>query len=312
MADPAQSLLRIPLARAGRRRKTSVLRSLQPLFWIAPAFLVVFVFTHLPLLLEAVLSLVSANGIDQPSFIGLANYREIFGDADFWSALTNNLIYAVTTVAGKIALALLLAIALNRAIPGRGYFRTVLFLPVVLSFVAIGVIWSFMLSFNYGILNLTLSMLGLDWLKHDWLGSADTALGSVIFVDIWKWFGFHMVIYLAGLQSIPKDLYEAAALDGAGAFSRFWRLTLPLLRPFTGINIMLATLGAFNVFDLIYVMTQGGPFKATNVAMVEIYLQAFQFNRFGYSAAMSVVLLLLVGILSASLLSILNRGRTPQ
>ena len=201
-------------------------------------------------------------------------------------------------------LSLVLAVLLNQRLFGRNIFRTVLFLPVILSFVAIGVIWTLFYNFDHGILNATLRALGLRGLTQDWLGSANTALGAVIFVDIWKWTGFHLVIYLAGLQSIPADLYEAALIDGANAWQRFWRITVPLLQPFTAINVLLASLGAFSVFDLIYVMTQGGPFNATNVAMLEIYLQAFQFNRLGYAGAMSVILLALVAAMSIVILRI--------
>jgi ABC-type sugar transport system permease subunit len=280
------------------------LRKVEPLFWVAPAFCVLFVFTHLPILLESVLSLVAADGFSPPRFIGLNNYIEVLSNHDFWEALGHNVIYAIATVVGKVGLSLLLAVLLNQRLFGRNIFRTVLFLPVVLSFVAIGVIWTLFFNFDYGILNAVLVAIGLQGLKHDWLGSADTALGAVIFVDIWKWSGFHLVIYLAGLQSIPKDLYEAARIDGANAWQRFRRITIPLLQPFTAINVLLASLGAFSVFDLIYVMTQGGPFKATNVAMVEVYLQAFQFNRLGYAGAMSIVLLALVATMSIVILRI--------
>jgi len=251
-----------------------------------------------------VLSLVAADGFSPPRFIGLNNYIEVLSNQDFWEALGHNVIYAIATVVGKVGLSLLLAVLLNQQLSGRNIFRTVLFLPVVLSFVAIGVIWTLFFNFDYGVLNALLGAIGLQGLKHDWLGSADTALGAVIFVDIWKWSGFHLVIYLAGLQSIPRDLYEAARIDGANAWQRFRRITIPLLQPFTAINVLLATLGAFSVFDLIYVMTQGGPFKATNVAMVEIYLQAFQFNRLGYAGAMSIVLLALVAAMSIVILRI--------
>jgi ABC-type sugar transport system permease subunit len=128
-------------------------------------------------------------------------------------------------------------------------------------------------------------------------------------VDIWKWFGFHMVINLAGLQSIPNELYEAARIDGASAWQSFWRVTLPLLKPVTMINVLLATSGAFNVFDLVYVMTEGGPVNATDVAMLHIYTQAFQFYRFGYAAAMSYILLILVGIVSLVLMRMMRQER---
>jgi ABC-type sugar transport system permease subunit len=285
------------------------LRKLEPYCWVAPACCVLFIFTHLPILLEGALSLLAADGFSPPRFIGLNNYLEVLSNQDFWEAIVHNIIYAATTVAGKIALSLFLAVLLNQNLFGRSTFRTILFLPVVLSFVAIGVIWTLFFNFDYGVLNAILNALGLRAVRQDWLGSADTALGAVIFVDIWKWTGFHLVIYLAGLQSIPKDLYEAALLDGASAFQRFWRITVPLLQPFTAINVLLASLGAFSVFDLIYVMTQGGPFKATNVAMVEVYLQAFQFNRFGYAGAMSVVLLGLVATMSVLILR-LTKAKT--
>jgi len=288
----------------GSRSVKRLLRRLEPYFWVAPACCVLFVFTHLPILLEGVLSLLAADGFSTPRFIGFNNYLEVFSNQDFWEAIGHNVIYTVATVAGKVVLSLLLAVVLNRQLRGRHIFRTILFLPVVLSFVAIGVLWTLFLNFDYGVLNAILHALGLNALRQDWLGSAETALAAVIFVDIWKWTGFHLVIYLAGLQSIPQDLYEAALLDGANVVQRFWRITVPLLRPFTAINVLVASLGGFSVFDLIYVMTQGGPFKATNVAMVEVYLQAFQFNRLGYAGAMSVVLLGLVATMSVLILRI--------
>jgi ABC-type sugar transport system permease subunit len=289
----------------GRRAPSRFfVHKVEPYLWVAPAFCVLFVFTHLPILLESVLGLSAANGFSAPRFIGLQNYLEVLSDQDFWAAIWHNIIYAIATVTGKVVLSLVLAVLLNQRLFGRDIFRTVLFLPVILSFVAIGVIWTLFYNFDHGILNATLRALGLRGLTQDWLGSANTALGAVIFVDIWKWTGFHLVIYLAGLQSIPADLYEAALIDGANAWQRFWRITVPLLQPFTAINVLLASLGAFSVFDLIYVMTQGGPFNATNVAMLEIYLQAFQFNRLGYAGAMSLILLALVAAMSIVILRI--------
>jgi ABC-type sugar transport system permease subunit len=204
---------------------------------------------------------------------------------------------------------LALAVLLNRALRGRAVFRTVLFMPVVMSFVVVGLIWSWIYNYNFGLLNAILGMLGLQAWKQDWLGNASIALGALIVVDIWKWFGFHMVINLAGLQSIPNELYEAARIDGASAWQSFWRVTLPLLKPVTMINVLLATSGAFNVFDLVYVMTEGGPVNATDVAMLHIYTQAFQFYRFGYAAAMSYILLILVGIVSLVLMRMMRQER---
>jgi ABC-type sugar transport system permease subunit len=182
-------------------------------------------------------------------------------------------------------------------------------MPVVMSFVVVGLIWNWIYNYNFGLLNAVLNLLGLGAWKHDWLGDTSTALGALIVVDIWKWFGFHMVINLAGLQSIPNELYESARIDGANSWQSFWHITLPLLVPVTMINVLLATAGAFTVFDLVYVMTDGGPVNATDVAMVHIYTQAFQFNQFGYAAAMSYVLLALISIVSLVLMRLLRQER---
>jgi ABC-type sugar transport system permease subunit len=252
--------------------------------------------------LEFILSFFAADGFAPPKWIGLNNYFAAFHDADFWGALINNVWYAVWTVTGKLSLSLLVATLLNQRIRGRAFLRSIFFLPVVLSFVAVGIIWTLIYNFDYGIINVSLNAVGLGWLKSDWLGSPETAFGAVVLVDLWKWTGFHVVIYLAGLQSIPSDLQEAAALDGAGPWQRFWRITVPLLKPFTAINALLATLGSLSVFDLVYVMTQGGPVKATDVVMIEVYNQAFQFNQLGYAAAMSSIMLVLIVLVSITLL----------
>src|SRR3981081_1374079 len=298
---------RLPGARAGRS-----LRRFEFVFWLAPALLLVGALTYLPILTEVGLSLFVADGFSAPRFVGFANYSQAAWTPVVWAPLLNNVWYAAGTVSGKLILALIAALLLNGQFRGRAVFRAVFFLPVILSFVAIGLLWTLIFNYNYGLINFVLQAVGLADLKRDWLGTPETAFPAVIFVDLWKWTGFHVVIYLAGLQSIPGDLYEAAALDGASGWQIFWRLTLPLLKPFTAVNVVIASLGAFSVFDLIYVMTQGGPFKSTNVAMIEVYLQAFQFNQFGYAAALSVLLLLLIAGLSFGLLRIFGSNTVER
>lgn len=282
---------------------------LEPYLWVAPAVIVFFIFTLLPLLVGLWLSFVSWDGLAAVRPVGLANYADVLRDNTFWQAIQHNAIYAAGTVVGKVVLALALAVLLNQTLPGRAIFRTALFLPVVLSFIVVGLLWSWIYNYNFGLANGLLTTLGLGSLKQDWLGNSSLALGALIVVDIWKWFGFHMVINLAGLQSIPPEMYEAARIDGANSWQLFRRITIPLLQPVTMINVTLATLGAFNVFDLVYVMTEGGPANSTNVAMMDIYLQAFQFYRFGYASAMSFVLLILVSIISLGILRVMNRER---
>lgn len=299
-AGPALS----PEANLSIARRGRAMRRFEFVVWLAPAVLLVGALTYLPILLEVVLSFFAADGFSVPRYVGLANYAQAIGQPDFWAALLNNVWYAIGTVSGKIILALMAALLLNGSFRGRALFRAVFFLPVILSFVAIGLLWTLIFNYNYGLINFLLQSVGLADLKRDWLGSPETAFPAVIFVDLWKWTGFHVVIYLAGLQSISSDLYEAAALDGASRWQMLWRITVPLLKPFTAVNVVIASLGAFSVFDLVYVMTQGGPFKSTNVAMIEVYLQAFQFNQFGYAAALSAVVLFLIGGLSFALLRI--------
>ncbi len=241
--------------------------------------------------------------------MGFQNYIDAMHDGTYWTALEHNVIYAVGTVTGKMVLGFGLALVLNRAMPGRAVFRTALFLPVVLSFVVVGLMWNWIYDYNSGLINDGLGAVGLGSLKEAWLGSISLALYALIIVDIWKWFGFHMVIFLAGLQSIPSELYEASRIDGSSTWDEIRLITLPLMVPVIMINVILASSGAFNVFDIVYVMTTGGPVNATNVAMVDIYTEAFQFNQFGYASALSIVQLILVSAISLVILRLLRRER---
>ena len=282
---------------------------LQPYLFVLPALSLFCVFTLLPMFIGFGLSFVDWNGFNTPSWVGLTNFANGFRDADFWQGVEHNAIFAAFTVAGKISLALLLAVLINRRMPARAAIRTLLFLPVILSPVILGLVWQFLIyDYQTGMLSTTLGNLGLARWQHVWLGT-DTALAALIAVDIWRWFGFHLVIYLAALQGIPDDLYEAARLDGANRWNLFWRITLPLLQPVTAVNIVLATLGGFNIFDLVYVMTKGGPFNATNVAVMDIYTQAFQYNQFSYASALSIILF---GMVTALALLILRLLRTER
>ena len=287
---------------AGRPRvATSAWRSarLTPYLWVLPAVALFVVFRLYPMAFGLYLSLNEWDGIKPMVFRGLANYRQaLFEDAVFWLALWHNVAFAVGTVIGKNGLAIVLAVLLNADIRGRTFFRTTLFMPVVMSFVVVGLLWGWIFNFQFGLLNSLLVAAGLDGWRTDWLGDPRLALFSLIGVDVWKWYGFHMVIYLAGLQTIPPVLYEAAIIDGATAWQQFRRVTLPLLRPIVVVNVTLALMGAFNVFDLIYVMTQGGPANATNVVMIHAYLQGFKFYQMGYASAISYVLMLIVIVVS--------------
>ena len=275
--------------------------------WILPGLILFFVFVHLPMIIQVVMSF-GPDQLGKPFVLGIKNYADLFADKKFWGALTHNLHYAVASVIGKIVLSFALALALNGAFRGRTFFRAVFFLPVVISFVAIGTVWGFMLQYQYGAVNVALKTLGLGSLVFDWLGDPRFAMWSIILVDIWKWTGFHVVIYLAGLQSLPGEVEEAAVIDGANPWQRFWYVTVPLMQRYTLTNVIIATLGAFSVFDLVFVMTKGGPFNSTQVAMTQVYLNAFQFQRFGYASAEATVLLVIMALVSAVLLRLSQRA----
>jgi ABC-type sugar transport system permease subunit len=286
------------------------MQALSPYLWVLPAILLYGLFNTVPLVAGIWLSLLRWDGIEPPRFIGLRNFQRLFRDEKLAAALLHNVQYAVGTVGGKVVLSLFLALLLNQALRGRGFYRTALFMPVVMSFVVVGILWTWIYNDSFGIVNNLLRAVGLDALALDWLGNPRVALWSLIAVDIWKWYGFHMVIFLAGLQTIPAELYEAARVDGASRLRQLRSITLPLLKPVMTVNVTLSLLGAMNVFDIPFVMTQGGPGDATNVLALHIYIQAFKFNRIGYGTALSYTLFVLVTVIALAQLKLLTRDDT--
>lgn len=282
-------------------------RNLTPYLWVLPALLFYIVFKLLPMIVGLYLTLIQWDGIEPPKFVGLQNFQRILTDEVIPLALLNNVKYAVGTVIGKMILALFLALILNQALRGRGIYRTTLFMPVVMSFVVVGILWSWLYNGQFGLLNNLLHKLKLDFLILDWLGDTKVALWSLVVVDIWKWYGFHMVIFLAGLQTISQELYEAARIDGAARWQQFTKITLPLLQPVMLVNVTLSLMGAFNVFDIPYVMTEGGPANSTLVMALHIYISGFKFYKFGYAAALSYVLLTLVTVMAAVQMRFMSR-----
>ncbi len=296
----------LPLS-AQRKQQKQRRASLAPYLWILPAILVYGIFKLGPLIGGIYLALLRWDGIEEPRFIGLRNFDKILNDKLTLMVLGNNVEYAVITVVGKIVLSLFLAIMLNQALRGRTFYRTGLFMPVVMSFVVIGILWRWLFNTEFGLINNLLENLGLGFLALDWLGDTNIALKSLTLVDIWKWYGFHMVIFLAGLQSIPDELYEAARIDGASVWQQFLHVTLPMLQPVMIVNVTISVMGAFNVFDIPYVMTEGGPANSTNVMALHIFLRGFKFYRFGFSAALSYVLLTIVTLVAALQLWLMTR-----
>ena len=272
-------------------------RVLTPYLWVLPAVAIYVVFRLYPLLYGLYLSFFEWDGVNPMKYIALKNFQEILTqDALFWQAMRHNVVYALGTVIGKNALAIVVAVALNQKLRGIAVFRTILFTPVIMSFVVVGLLWGWVFNYQFGLLNGLLRGVGLETLVQDWIGDPNLALFSVMGVDVWKWFGFHMVIYLAALQGISHEYYEAARIDGASTWDSFRRITLPLLMPVMLINVTLSLQGAFNVFDLVYVVTEGGPFNSTLVVAIHMYLRGFKFYRMGYASAMAYVLFAIVAV----------------
>jgi multiple sugar transport system permease protein len=292
---PAASPASIRHPRRGRGPASR--RQLTAWLFLAPSLLVLVAFTLYPMAQAVYLSLTNYNLIKAADFIGLANYVELVSDPAFWNAFWNTVLYAAVVTPVTVVLALLFAVMLNQAFFGRTFVRTAIFLPFIVSLGIIAIAWSFLLDPNIGLLSYWLGQIGIVT-EQGWLTDPRFAMPAVMMVGVWKFVGFYMVIYLAGLQSIPADLYEAAKIDGTTAWQRFRNVTLPLLSNQTLLVSVLALIATLQAFDQIYVMTRGGPYFKTETLVMLIYREGFQELRFGYASAISFVLLIFVFILS--------------
>lgn len=273
----------------------SIQKNLIAYLMVLPAFTLFSMFIIYPIGRSFWISLHSWDGISEMRWLGLMNYKFVLDDRIFWKALINTFKFAFVVTVVKNVLAVLLAATLNQKIFGGTFFRAAVFLPVTFSFVVLGVLWSWIYNPTFGLLNNVLTNLDLGFLIRGWLSDPKIALWSVMVVDIWKWTGFHMVLFLAGMQSISLELYEAAEIDGAGRIQKFFFLTIPLLREVTIVSILMSLIGAFvSNYDVVYVMTGGGPFNSTEVALTWIVTNTLRFNAVGKANAMSVILFICV------------------
>jgi multiple sugar transport system permease protein len=268
--------------------------------FISPAMVIFFVFTLLPVAYAFYLSFTNYDVFTRSDWIGALNYTDVLEDDVFKLALVNTGWYTLFSVPLSMALGLFFALLLNQKLRGLGVYRTVYYIPVVTSMVAVAMIWVQLFDPFYGVISNALEALGIKGI--DWLGDPNLAMPSIIAVSVWKVIGWNMLIYLAGLQGIPEYLKEAAAIDGATRLQAFAKITLPLLAPTTFFILVTSLIGAFQVFDQVYVMTGGGPANATVTAVQQIYNEAFKGGfHIGYAAAESFVLfgiILIVSLLS--------------
>ncbi|MAT41769.1 MAG: sugar ABC transporter permease [Anaerolineaceae bacterium] len=280
-------------------RSRSARKQFNPLVYIllAPTAIFVAVFTVWPVLLSLYQSFflqrMNIVRFREPTFIGLGNYITLFTDQYFLQVIKNTFSYIIGTVPISILLGFLFALLVNRKLRGIGLFRLAFFHPMVLPMVSAATIWLFFFTPDYGLFNTALGFLGYSG-SENWTGNPNLALLSVIIVAIWKNSGYYMIFYLAGIQNLPSDVYEAAALDGANGWQVLWRITFPLLRRTTVFITTIAFIDAFRTVDHIFVLTGGGPSRSSTVLLFELWQQRFEYQNIGISAAITVIFVIIL------------------
>ncbi|WP_406213613.1 carbohydrate ABC transporter permease [Streptomyces canus] len=293
----------MPPATPARRARTTA-----PWWFMAPALLLFAFVVLVPSARGVYYAFTDWDGLDPHfTFVGLDNFADMFRDADAVQAVWHTLLIAASITVVQNAVGLLLALGVNSAIKSRNLLRVLLFAPAVITPIVTAYLWRNLLGPD-GAINSLFGAVGLDSWRQDWLGSPDLALWAVVGVIVWQFAGYSMVIFLAGLQSVPQEIHEAAALDGAGPVRRFWSVTRPLLAPAFTINLMLSIIGGIKLFDQVYALTGGGPGHATDTLSTLIYKDAFTLGEFGYSIALAVVLTIIVAVVSTGQYVLLSRS----
>ncbi len=271
-------------------------------FFLAPAMITIFIFFLVPVIAAFLMSftdfdIYSLGNFNYAQFVGLKNYVEIFKDPLFWTSLKNTLYFVI--VGGPLSIAVSLAAALlinSKLIKFKGFFRLAYFLPVVTTLVAVSILWKYIYHPHFGILNYLLSFFGIH--SIDWLGNPQWSMPAIILLAVWKNFGYNMIIFIAGLQNIPEDLYEAANIEGASAWNQFKSITLPMLAPTTLFVGIITMIGYFQLFAEPYIMTQGGPLNSTLSIVLYMYQEGFRWWNMGYSAALAFILFFIILVVS--------------
>jgi raffinose/stachyose/melibiose transport system permease protein len=301
--------------RGGPYSRTTVLRGQRLVTdgaFLLPALVLFSLVVIYPVLSSLFYGFTNWDGVGTTAtFVGLQNFEHLFADPKFRTAFTNTMIFTIAAAVLQNGIALSLALALDYVaswLKGlAGMVRVLFLIPMLLSPLAIGYLGQFIFNPSFGVLDNALATLHLSAWTRDWLGDPHLALGSVIAANLWQYVGYNMIIYLAGLQAVPRDLYEAASIDGAGVIEQFRSVTWPLIAPATTISLLLTLIGGFKVFDLIFAMTNGGPGYATESVVMQVYREGFQLNHFGYAAATSITLCLFIFGISLGLLTLLRR-----
>jgi multiple sugar transport system permease protein len=267
------------------------------MLFLSPTLVVFSAFVIFPVLFSFYLSFHTWNMFStEREFVGFDNYVAILGNPEFWEVLKNTLVYTLGTIPLNMVAALAVAIWLNKRVIGKKFLRTAFFAPAVMSSVAAAVIWRWVYEPNFGLLNYILGWFGVP--AVNWLNDPTAAMFALIMMGTWKTFGVNMVLFSAGLQGIPEHYYEAAEIDGAGRWHKFWHITVPLLSPTTFFILIMSVIGSFQVFDIVYVLTSGGPLGTTKVLVFYLYEHAFKFFEMGYASAVAYILFAIVFFLT--------------
>jgi len=299
-ADPTEPRVGGGEGRAASARtwQTKLRDALPWYLFIAPAVILLAALFAYPLFDTLRLAFYKWGGLGRQEFVGLQNFRRLFVDEIFWLALRNSFIFAIVVPFGTVSLGLFLAVAISRRLKGWQVYRIAFFIPVMISGVVVATLWANMYEYNSGLFNTVLRGIGVGGLAQNWLGDRKIALWSIMLVPVWQHMGFPMIVLLAAIEGIPQDLHDAATVDGVSEPQRVWYLILPLIRPVFASITMLQIIGAMKVFDLVLVMTKGGPAFSTEVLGYYVFETAFRSGHFGYGSAIAVVMFVVVFVIA--------------
>ncbi|WP_170885485.1 carbohydrate ABC transporter permease [Bacillus alkalicellulosilyticus] len=259
--------------------------------FLLPALVIYSIFIVYPIIQSIYYSFFKWDALGDKLFIGLSNYKTLLSDQLFHVAFQNTLLLLGFSVCIGTPLALFLAIVLSKTFVGDSIMKTAVFIPTVLSTVIVGVLWNFVYHPEIGTLNYILSLIGLEQFQQPWLAQTETAMGAILVANTWQWLGFHTVILLAGVKNIPKDVLEAAHIDGAGAITRTFKIIIPMMWPVITVDILLTITGSLRAFDIVYIMTRGGPAYSTEIMATYMYTKAFTEFNYGYGSTIATAIL---------------------
>ena len=280
-----------------------------PYLFLLPAIAFLSLTSFLPIFQAIYLSFTNYDFIGNPNFIGWENYTKLWSDRTFWKVMNNTLIYLIFVVPSLVILSLVLAILVNQKLRSIKFFRAVYYFPVIVSVVVAGIAWKWVYAEN-GILNYFLSIISWQPVKIPWLTNPQTAIFAIMAVVVWRGIGYYMVIYLAGLQAIPADLYEAAAIDGSDGWQKHFDITIPLMQPYIILVSIISSISAMKIFEEVYIMSQGGPANSTKTVVYYLYDKGFTSLEMGYASAIGVFLFLIIFVISILTFKFINPTKT--